>query len=379
MSGRDDTPLRVAQVMGKLVSGGVESVVFNYYRHIDRRKIQFDFYYDADSTSPPPEDVAAMGTRFIQVPPYQNLPAYLGGLTRHFKENRYQIVHAHLNTLSVFPLCAAWMAGVPVRVCHNHSTAGKGETVKNILKYTLRPFAKVFATDYCACSYHAGKWLFGKPAMERGKVTVFRNAIDLERFQYDPLTREAVRRELELEGKLVLGHVGRFCYQKNHAFLVDIFAEVHRRRPEAVLLLAGNGALMEAVRQKVRELELEHSVRFLGVRTDVERLYQAMDVFVLPSRYEGLGIVSVEAQATGLPCVCSDEVPAEVQLSAGLRFLPLDAPPARWADVVLEAVGQERMNAMETIRAAGFDIRRVAGELESFYRQYDFRQEAGAE
>ena len=187
-------PIRIAHVIGKLYAGGVESVIYNYYRHIDRTKYQFDFIIDADSKIDPPQEIMDLGARFYVVPPYQKLPQYMKELVRLFRENRYQIVHSSMNSLAVFSLCAAWIAGVPIRICHNHSRPGKGETKRNILKYSLRPFSKLFPTHLCACSRMAGEWLFGKRAMKRGKVTIFNNAIETEKFAFDPVVRNEVRK-----------------------------------------------------------------------------------------------------------------------------------------------------------------------------------------
>ncbi len=360
-------PIRIAHVIGKLNAGGVESVINNYYRHIDHETFQFDFYVDADSPCRPSRELLAMGARYFVVPPCQKLPQCISALTRLFRENRYQIVHSSMNTLSVFSLFAAWRAGVPVRICHNHSTAGRGETAKNLMKYALRPFAKVFATDYCACSQYAGAWLFGRRSMERGEVMVFRNAIELGKFEFDPRVRDEVRRELNLEGKFVVGHVGRFCAQKNHNFLLDLFAEVRRRKENAALLLIGDGELSGAAREKAARLGLEESVRFLGVRRDVDRLYQAMDVFVLPSLYEGLPVVGVEAQAAGLPCVFSGAVTREAELTDRVQFVPLDSKPEQWAEAILSCLGLNRGGFSEEIRRHGFDIALSAMELEKFY------------
>ncbi len=158
----DGGVVRVAQVVGKLTAGGVEAVVNNYYRQMDRSRCQFDYYIDADSACPPARAMEALGARYFTVPPYQHLPGYMAALWRHFRAERYQIVHVHMNALSVFALAAAWAAGVPVRIVHSHSTAAPGERVKNLLKYILRPFAGVFATDRCACSKKAAVWLFGR-------------------------------------------------------------------------------------------------------------------------------------------------------------------------------------------------------------------------
>lgn len=247
-------PMRVAQVVGKMVNGGLEAVVMNYYRHIDRSKVQFDFIVDEDSTVIPREEIERLGGRVYIVPPYQKLNRYIPALIRLFRENEYKIVHSHLNTLSVFSLYAAKKAGVPVRIAHNHSTAAKGEIKKNLLKYTLRPFAKVYATHYAACSKYAGEWLFGKKAVECGQVTIFNNAIDLNKFKYDEDVRREVRKELGVEDKFVIGHVGRFCYQKNQEFVIDIFVEVYKKNPNAVLLMIGDGPDRAKIEKKVRDL-----------------------------------------------------------------------------------------------------------------------------
>lgn len=218
-----DEPIRVAQIMGKLWAGGVEMVVFNYYRAIDKSKIQFDFYYDADSTVEPPQDLIDMGARFYKIPPYQKLPQYIRELKKHLKENQYLIVHSHLNTLSVFPLFVAWMCRVPVRVAHNHSVPSGKELKRDALKYFLRIFGRVFPTDYFACSEKAGRWMFGNRNYDAGKVVVIKNATDFERFRADEETIEKLKKQLGLNDKFVIGHIGRFTFAKNHEFLLDVY------------------------------------------------------------------------------------------------------------------------------------------------------------
>lgn len=362
-------PVRVAQVIGKLSAGGVEAVIYNYYQHMDHEKVQFDFYIDEDSSFAPRQELMDMGARYFVVPPYQRPFQYMAALTRLFRENQYPIVHSNMNTLSVFSLFAAWRAGVPVRICHNHSTAGRGEAKKNSLKYLLRPFAKIFATDYFACSRHAGEWLFGKAPVRSGRVVVVNNAINIARFQFDAELRNVVRKELCLEGKLVVGHVGRFCVQKNHDFLVDVFARLHGRRRDAVLLLIGHGERMEEIKRKVHELGLEKAVRFLGVQSNVHRLYQAMDVFALPSIYEGLPVVGLEAQTAGLPCVLSDCVPPEGKLGPSTVLLPLSAGAAAWADQIESCGSAGRQNCLQQMKTGGFDIRSESQKLQSFYQR----------
>lgn len=360
-------PVRIAQVIGKLNAAGVEAVINNYYRNLNHSRFQFDYYIDADSTFLPPEEIKDMGARYFVIPPYQHLFRHMQALVKHFKAEKYEIVHVNMNTLAVFALCAAWLAGVPVRINHNHSTAGKGERLRNIMKYSLRPFAKIFATDYCACSEASGAWLFGKRAVQKGQVTVFHNAISLSRFQYDAYVRQAVRSELGLVDSFVVGHVGRFCTQKNHEFMIEIFEEVSKRRPDARLLLVGIGERMEYIRERIVAAGLTEKVILLGARRDVERIYQAMDVFILPSLYEGLPVVAVEAQASGLPVICSDKMPEETLLLPASRQLTLSETPARWAEVILQTKVGNREKGKELLKGSRYDIASEAKKMQDYY------------
>ena len=359
--------IRIAHVIGKLNAAGVEAVVNNYYKNIDHDKYQFDFFVDADSACQPPQELIDMGAKYYVVPPYQKLPQYLLTLKKYFKENNYRIVHSGMNTLAVFSLFAAWLANVPVRINHNHSTTSKGETKRNLLKYMLRPFAKVFATHYCACSKYAGEWLFGKQLVREGKIKIFNNAIDIANFSYNPAWREAMRKELNIEKRFVVGHVGRFCFQKNHEFLIDVFKMVHERDKNAILLLVGIGELQDAIKRKVCNSGLQNSVIFLGARNDVNKLYQAMDVFVLPSHYEGLPVVGVEAQAAGLACILSDQMTDETVIIKETKVLPLNAGAAVWAETILETKNTNRRNTTDDVKRAGFDIKTEAKKMEAYY------------
>lgn len=359
-------PIRVAQMMTDMNYGGVEMVVMNYYRHIDRTKVQFDFFALEGSAVPQREEIERLGGRVYIVPKYTHLSAYEKEIIRLFRQNQYKIVHSHMNTLSVFSLWGAKKAGIPNRIAHNHSTAGKGETKKNIIKYALRPFAKIYPTKLCACSQYAGEWLYGKNA----EFQVFNNAIDLSRYSYDPQKAAAARKELGLEDKLVVGHIGRFCYQKNHDFLIDIFNEIHKQRQEAVLLLIGEGELEQDIRNKVKKLGLTDSVRFMGKQKDTSEFYQAMDCFVLPSRYEGLGVVAIEAQACSVPVICTTAVPKDAKITSSVKFIGLDESSSNWADCVLDVIKtQVKRNEREEVRKAGYDIEVEAQKLTDFYEE----------
>lgn len=281
---KKEEPIRIAQIVGKWLGGGVEAVVMNYYRHLDHSEVQFDFICDDDSTNIPYDEIEKLGGKVILIPPYQKVFKYQKELRRVLRNGKYKIVHSHINTLSVFPLYAAKKVGVPVRIAHSHSTTNKKEWKKNLLKQVLRPFSKKYATNYMCCSELAGRWLFGDKAYDEGKVYLLNNAIDLDKFKYDKKIRDKKRKELGIkEDTIVIGHIGRFVAQKNHTFLIDIFNQFHKKEKNSILLLAGQGPLQEEIKNKVRELGLDDSVRFLGQRNDANELYQAFDVFLLPS------------------------------------------------------------------------------------------------
>lgn len=365
-------PIRIAQVIGKWVGGGVEAVVMNYYRHIDRNKIQFDFICDNDSTNIPYEEIEKLGGKVILVPPYQKIIAYHKEVKRIFKENNYKIVHSHINTLSVFPLYTAKCAGVPVRIAHSHSTTNKKEWKKNLLKQVLRPFSKVFATHYFACSELAGRWLFGNKEYDKGNVFLLNNAIDVDKFKYDEKARKEIRKELKIkEDTVVIGHIGRFVAQKNHTFLIDIFNEYHKLNSNSLLLLVGQGPLEEEIKEKVKELGLEESVKFLGQRNDANRLYQAFDLFLLPSLYEGLPVVGVEAQASGLLCILSESMTRETKVLNSTKFISLEKSDKEWAKIInKELTNSKRKDTSKEITNNNFSIKKEADKLAIKYQKF---------
>lgn len=369
---RDNEPVRVAQIMGKWVGGGVESVVMNYYRYMDRNKIQFDFICDDDSTNIPYEEIEKLGGKVILIPPYQKVFKYHNELKRVLKEGHYKIVHSHINTLSVFSLFAAKCAGVPVRIAHSHSTTNKKEKKKNLLKQVLRPFSKLFATDYMCCSELAGRWLFGDKEYDKGNVYLLNNAIDLEKFKYNKDIRKKMRKSLNIsDDMLVIGHVGRFVEQKNHRFLIDIFNEIYKQNNNSLLLLAGQGPLIDEIKNKVKSFKLEKNVKFLGQRNDIDMLYQAFDVFLLPSLYEGLPVVGVEAQATGLLCELSNEMTKETKVLGTTRFMPLDDTAEKWANKILDDVKKyKRVDTYKEMTTKNFNIKTETKKLEKYY--YNF-------
>lgn len=362
-------PIRVLQIMGIVCGGGVEAVIMNYYRNVDRTKVQFDFVIDGYEKSLLDDEILSLGGRIYKVEPYnRNIFKYIYQIYRIVKDNNYEIVHSNMNTLAVFSLFAAWLAGVKVRILHNHSTAVKSEKLRSAMKYILRPFAPIFANRYMACSVLAGEWMYGKKKMQSGKVKVLNNAIDVDKFAYNPEVREKLRHELNIpEDILVIGHVGRFMYQKNHDFLIDIFKEIHNKKSNSLLLLIGDGPLRQSIEEKVKNCNLQDNVKFLGLRKDVKDLYNVMDIFILPSWYEGLPVVSVEAQANGLPCFVSDKVSKECYLSASMHFISLDENVESWSKDILNNNLNRNKNAKQELIANNFEIKNEAKKLMQIY------------
>lgn len=368
---KKEEPIRIAQIVGKWLGGGVEAVVMNYYRHLDHNKIQFDFICDDDSTNIPYDEIEKLGGKVILIPPYQKVFKYQKELRRVLRDGKYKIVHSHINTLSVFPLYAAKKVGVPVRIAHSHSTTNKKEWKKNLLKQVLRPFSKKYATNYMCCSELAGRWLFGDKAYDDGKVYLLNNAIDLDKFKYDKKIRDKKRKELGIkEDTIVIGHIGRFVAQKNHTFLIDIFNQFHKKEKNSILLLAGQGPLQEEIKNKVRELGLDDSVRFLGQRNDANELYQAFDVFLLPSLYEGLPVVGVEAQASGLLCFFSDDMTKETKVLDSTVFMSLSNTDDEWATSILDNyINFRRKDTTSDITKSNFNIKYETNKLKNKYSE----------
>ena len=368
---KKEEPIRIAQIVGKWLGGGVEAVVMNYYRHLDHSKIQFDFICDDDSTNIPYDEIEKIGGKVILIPPYQKVFQYQRELRRVLRDGKYKIVHSHINTLSVFPLYAAKKVGVPVRIAHSHSTTNKKEWKKNLLKQVLRPFSRKYATNYMCCSELAGRWLFGDKAYDEGKVYLLNNAIDLDKFKYDKKIRDKKRKELGIkEDTIVIGHIGRFVAQKNHIFLIDIFNQFHKKEKNSILLLAGQGPLQEEIKNKVRELGLNDSVRFLGQRNDANELYQVFDVFLLPSLYEGLPVVGVEAQASGLLCFFSDDMTKETKVLDSTVFMSLSNADDEWATSILDNyINFRRKDTTSDITKSNFNIKYETNKLKNKYSE----------
>ena len=356
-------PVRILHIVSYMQRGGLETFLMNCYRHIDREKMQFDFIVHRDFRADYDDEIEALGGKIYRLPRLNPFSAgYKKALLTFFRTHpEYKIVHCHLDCMSALPLAAARQCGVPVRIAHGHNGNQDKDWKFPLKRFYMRKIPAA-ATHFFACSETAGQWMF--PGQE---VTVINNGIETEKFSFDPDIREAVRRELGIGDELIMGHIGRFVPQKNHEFLIDIFDEVHKRVPSSRLLLMGTGPLEEQVKDKVSSLGLTEYVQFLGVRGDVNRILQAVDVFVLPSIYEGLALTSVEAQTSGVQCVFSDSIPRECEMTDVVHFVSLQDSPAWWAEMIISVSNTERESKQDRIVSAGFDIRSTAQWLHNFY------------
>ncbi len=368
MNENDNTaPIRVLNMFTILDRGGAETMVMNYYRNIDRTKVQFDFLVHRDRKGAYEDEIEEMGGRIYRMCPIfpQNFAKYKKMLHEFFKEHsEYKIIHSHMSELGYFALREAQKQGVPVRICHAHSAPTTFD-LKLIMRTYFKKMMMPYVTHMFMCGEASGEWLFGKQNAD--KFIPLNNAIPAENYIFNQEKREKKRKGLGLTDEFTLGHVGRFGPEKNHTFLLDVFNEVLKKEPNSVLLLAGDGVEMQKIQAKANALGIKNRIRFLGVRSDIPELMQAMDVFVFPSKFEGLGIVLVEAQASGLPSVVSDTIPDEAFLTELPTKMSLSASPEKWADMILSKRGSERPDMYDRISAAGFDVTKEAEKLQKFY------------
>lgn len=359
-------PKRILQVVTYMGRGGIETMLMNYYRHMDRTKIQFDFLVHREFRADFDDEIEALGGRIYRVPPMNPLKSsYRKALDAFFREHPYEIVHCHLNYKSGVVLSAAKKAGVPVRIAHAH-TAGMSAGFAKLARILMKPLIPKTATRFMACGKNAGNAIFGNRA-----YTLVPNALNAEPLRFCPERRLAMRRSLGLQEEYTIAHVGRFSAEKNHSFLLDVFAEVLKTEPSAKLVLAGDGDLRPAMEEKAAGGLPEGSVRFLGVRKDIPELLQAADVFVFPSRFEGLPVTMIEAQAAGLPCVKSDTITDECVVTELVTSLPIDDPKP-WAQAILSLKNVPRTDRLAEIQASGYDITAAAEKLTHFYLNGEF-------
>lgn len=369
--------IRVLHVLGGVGLGGAESRIMDLYRQMDRNEIQFDFlvHSSAMNRRKPQfydEEIHELGGHIYVLPKFKvyNYLSYRKAVQDFFRQHHeFRVVQGHMTSTAGIYLPIAKKYGIPVTVAH----ARNAGVVKGLKGIATRFFRRDLAqkADCCfACSKLAGEDVFGKAAMDAGRVKIIYNAIDVAEFTYDPKVRAQLRERLGLKEELVIGHVGRFNYQKNHPYLIDIFAKLCEIRQDAVLLMLGEGPDQESIREKCRLLGVEDKVRFLGNQRRPQDYYQAMDIFLLPSFFEGLPGVLVEAQAAGLKCFVSDTVTREAAATDLVTYLSIEQPAETWAEQIA-AAEYERQNTFQRMKDAGFDVRSQAADYRLFYKRGD--------
>lgn len=359
--------IRVLHNIASLHFGGSQAFVMNIYNNIDREKVQFDFVVTPEERKGLYSQVEQMGGRIFVCPKYtgKNHFAYCKWWDDFFTEHpEYHVIHGHVRSTASIYLKIAKKHGL-VTIAHSHSTSN-GSGISAIVKDMLRLPIRHTADYLFACSDKAGKWLYGEKATEQPNYRMIPNGIDLQRFAFDEEKRRRMRQELGIsDNTFVIGHVGRMTTPKNHRFLVELFAEYHKKNQNSRLLLVGDGELFEEVKQQCNRLGISDSVIMTGSKTNTEDYYQAMDVFVFPSLWEGLGIVAIEAQANGLVCLVSDRVPKDVLLTKKCWVLPLGKKET-WCDALEQCKFEKHVFPM-SCQLYRYDVAKIAEKMQKFY------------
>lgn len=357
-------PIRVLHYVGKMNRGGMETFIMNLYRNIDRDKIQFDFAVHGNRAGDFEEEISQLGGRFYYFPHMRKNPFRYRKAWRDFwnanKEN-YVAFHMHTNSLAnVIAIEEAERANIPVRIIHSHSSMankGKFQWLNDYLHRCHQKKLPHLATHLLACSDKAAKWLFGGTEIGGLKVIQINNGIDTNKFKFNAEKRLEIRESLGLTGKKTIGHIGTFIPVKNHRFIIGVIEKAYMLDSSVRCILIGDGILMNEIKSTVHSKGLDDAVRFLGVRGDVNELLSAMDVFFMPSLYEGLPVSLVEVQANGLPAVVSDSITRDVKLQDNLHYMSLSEPVEAWAKKLLDVIGNnERTDNFKRVSEHGFDI-----------------------
>ncbi len=361
--------IRVAIIAGVLHSGGKRNLIMEYYRHIDREKVQYDFICDSDSNGIPYDEIKSLGGRVYTVAPYKQLPLHMLDTYRILKKNKYDIIHAFDNTLNVFPMLLGKAAGIKVRISESISKGDKSEK-KTFLKYALKPFSHWFATQFMANSIDCGIWQFGKKAYQQGKIEIFKTVINTNENAFDAELRSKTRKKFEWEDKVVYGFIGRYVDQKNPFFLIDIFKEIASLQKKAILVMIGFGELEEKMMKKVMEYGISDQIVNLGRRDDIKQFYNAFDAFLLPSLYEGMPVVGIEAQCAGLPIFFSKNITEETTACELAHYIGLERTCKEWATEIVSVVEKNlssRRGFSNEVKKAGFDSVHESKRMQEFY------------
>lgn len=362
--------IRILHVIGIMNRGGAETMIMNLYRNVDRTKVQFDFVENTSEKAIFDDEILALGGCIYNCPHYngKNHFEYKKWWNDFFKEHKgeYKIIHGHLGSTASIYLKIAKKYGL-CTIAHSHNTIMKKDL--NNLIYKVYSYPTRFIADYFfTCSYVAGVSRFGKKiANDSNRCYLLKNSVETKKFLYDKDVSDQVRKEFDVQDKIVIGHVGRFNVQKNHVFLIDIFKKIYEKNKNTVLFLLGDGEEKEKILEKVKNLDLVDCVRFLGVRNDVNKIMQCMDVMLFPSLFEGLPVTIIEAQASSLPCVLSDTITKECKITENVEFLSLKTDIDTWSNVTLKMSKLPRYDSSNDIIKSGYDIEQNAIWLQNFY------------
>lgn len=366
-----EKPIRILHVLGTTNLGGAESRVMDLYRHIDREKVQFDFLIHSAKEGFFDQEIRKLGGNIYYLPAFRvyNYFAYRKACRDFFAAHReFQMVQGHMTSTASIYLPIAKKAGIPVTIAHARS-AGVDKGIKGFLTKFLRRNLYRKCDYMFACSDLAAKAVFGEKRVENKEVFILPNAIDIKKFAFDIKVRNNIRKDLGFIDKFVVGHVGRFHYAKNHEYLLNVFKEIKSRREDSVLLLLGEGPLRKEIEKKAETLGILDSVYFLGNRAPIMPYYQAMDVFVFPSRFEGMPGTVIEAQTSGLPCFISDTITKEVKATELVNFYDINQNPSIWAENILLNWRRETKEITQQMIDHGYDISTQAKGYEKFYME----------
>lgn len=349
-------PSRVLHFVPGFRLGGIESLLMSLYRSLDKSMMQFDFIVDTLDTLPEFDEIRAAGGRVFQMGRYLDNPFRYQVkiekiLAAYSKE--YIALHCHTIIRALPLLLSAKRNGITKRIIHSHTDRLDNSKYTLAVPIISRATA-LMATDYWACSKAAGDFFFGKK-----QYRIINNTIKTKQFIFDENNRVRIRKQLNIgDNQLVIGHTGRFTYPKNHDFLIEVFSELHRIQPESKLLLIGDGPLKGQIQQTVSTLKLTNSVIFAGIQSDISSYLSAMDIFFLPSHYEGFCISLLEAQANGLPCLASEVIPDEVKLTPSITTYKIASTAIQQAYKLLNLSKTNRINSNENIsiiQGLGYD------------------------
>lgn len=363
-----EQPIRVLQITGGMDMGGIENFIMNIYRNIDRNKVQFDFLIHQEKEQIFEEEIKKLGGNIYRIPSIKKIGYfnYKKELKNFFEKNKYKIVHSHYNELSGLILKVAKKCGIKNRIAHSHTSY---PTYKNFFIKIFSKFLILQLKDKnilkLACSREAGEWLYGI----NSKFEIINNGVNPQEYIFNTKKRNEMREKAKLKANdIVIGHIGRFSNEKNHSFLIDIFNELLKINENYKLLLVGDGNTREEIEKKIKSLKLEDGIRFLGVRKDVKNILQGLDIFILPSIFEGLPVTLVEAQGAGLKCFISDSITKEIDLECGLiKFIGLDKSALEWAKIIDINKEYKREDKSLEIKKNGFDIVLSSKILENMY------------